>query len=106
MVLGGGQVPFQSTPPVSKKQGDIDSEIFVAGFEFEGIRFMEQIGIKQDDAVLRTGNNHFSTIVFGEELPYVSVAILCIGIIVSKLPVQWSLFLVYNQAAIIRVQVC
>ncbi len=96
-------MPFQSTTPVSKKHGDIDPEIFVAGFEFEGIRFMEQIGIKQDDAVLRTGNNHFSTIVFGEKFPYVSVAILCIGIIRSKLPVPWSRFLVYNQAAIIRV---
>ena len=88
-----------SMAAVAKKHGDVDATIFVTRFEFDGVRFMEQIGIEQNDAVLRIGDHHFSAIVFCKKLPD---AFICF-VINIEVPVQRSLFLVHNQATIFRI---
>ena len=57
---------------------------------------MKEIGIEQNDAVLRVGDHHFPAIVFCKKLPDAFI----FSVINIEAPFQGSFFLVYDQAAI------
>ena len=93
---------YQSIPAVAKQHGDVDTAIFVTRFEFQPVRFMKEIGIEHDNAVLRIGNNHFPAIVFGEKAPD-AFMFFVVGF---EVPVRGGFYLVYDQASIGGVSVC
>ena len=90
---------YQLAPAATKKHGDVDPAIFVAGFEFQAVRFMKEIGVEHDDAVVRIGHYHSPAIVFGEKFPD---AFTCY-VVNFEAPVYGGFFLVHDQTTIVGV---
>ena len=67
---------------------------------------MKEIGIEKNNTVFSIGNNHFPTIVFGEEFPNALIPFFVNWVIGGKRPVQWSFLLVYDQTTIVGVSIC